>query len=134
MTDVELARARFRSLESALGEGEHSVTLSVGTELGGSIVAQMWCEEVRDETSVSAQAFLMCLASALLPLNSGGLLARTYSGESMTVRAWRINWGEFVPLTAGEVFNASCTHPVTGDIDPPEPGVDYETAFPFPPR
>ncbi|MFG2881104.1 hypothetical protein ACGFYV_02050 [Streptomyces sp. NPDC048297] len=73
-----------------------------------------------------ALEFTSVLALGLATHSPGGLVMRTSTpGAPDRVQGWRLRAGELEPLTAAEVFDAYCTDAETGDLVPPEPGVDY---------
>ncbi|MYW47201.1 hypothetical protein [Streptomyces sp. SID161] len=73
-----------------------------------------------------ALEFTSVLALGLATRSPGGLVMRTSAaGAADRVYGWRLRAGALEPLTAAEVFDAYCTDAETGDLVPPEPGVDY---------
>ncbi|MGW4565704.1 hypothetical protein ACWEN3_25900 [Streptomyces sp. NPDC004561] len=73
-----------------------------------------------------ALEFTGVLALGLATRSPGGLVLRTSApGTADRVHGWRLRGGHLEPLTASEVFDAYCTDVETGDLIPPEPGVDY---------
>ncbi|MEV6835895.1 hypothetical protein AB0N17_15465 [Streptomyces sp. NPDC051133] len=71
--------------------------------------------------------FTSVLALGLATRSPGGLVMRTSAPGATTDRVygWRLRGGGLEPLTAAEVFDAYCTDVETGDLIPPESGVDY---------
>ncbi|MEV6115407.1 hypothetical protein AB0L59_23570 [Streptomyces sp. NPDC052109] len=66
------------------------------------------------------------LALGLATRSPGGLVLRISAPETADrVYGWRLRSGDLEPLTAAEVFDAYCTDAETGDLIPPESGVDY---------
>ncbi|MEG8280751.1 hypothetical protein [Streptomyces sp. AHA2] len=77
-----------------------------------------------DETE--ALEFTTVLALGLATESPGGLVVRTSAPDRPDrVYGWRLRDHGLRPLTAGEVFDAYCTDVDTGDLIPPESGVDY---------
>ncbi|MFK4147366.1 hypothetical protein [Streptomyces sp. NPDC004065] len=77
-----------------------------------------------DETE--ALEFTTVLALGLATSGPGGLVMRTSApGTADIVYGWRLRGDGLDPLTAGEVFDAYCTDVESGDLVPPESGVDY---------
>ncbi|GAB1334445.1 hypothetical protein ACE1SV_10350 [Streptomyces sp. E-15] len=73
-----------------------------------------------------ALEFTSVLALGLATRSPGGLVMRTSAtGTADRVHGWRLRGGALEPLTASEVFDAYCTDADSGDIIPPEAGVDY---------
>ncbi|MBL1087089.1 hypothetical protein JK359_34855 [Streptomyces actinomycinicus] len=73
-----------------------------------------------------ALEFTSVLALGLATRSPGGLVIRTSApGTADRVYGWRLRGGTLEPLTASEVFDAYCTDAESGDLIPPEPGVDY---------
>jgi hypothetical protein len=76
------------------------------------------------------------------------VVLRSYTGEKVVysaggdgvlaqrIRGWIITEGDWKPVTAGQLFNAMCTDPVTDEPIPPEPATEYLDAWPVipPPR
>ncbi|MCZ0211013.1 hypothetical protein OG399_30710 [Streptomyces achromogenes] len=76
-----------------------------------------------------ALEFTSVLALGLATRSPGGLVIRTSAaGTADRVHGWRLRGGALEPLTASEVFDAYCTDVESGDIVPPESGVDYGAA------
>ncbi|MEU6808898.1 hypothetical protein ABZ920_07805 [Streptomyces sp. NPDC046831] len=66
------------------------------------------------------------LALGIATASPGGLVMRTSApGTADRVYGWRLRGDGLEPLTAGEVFDAYCTDAESGDLIPPESGVDY---------
>ncbi|MFI2414107.1 hypothetical protein [Streptomyces sp. NPDC018947] len=73
-----------------------------------------------------ALEFTAVLALGLATHTPGGLVMRTSApGSPDRIYGWRLRGNGFVPLTAGEVFDAYCTDVETGDLISPESNVDY---------
>ncbi|CAL9320093.1 hypothetical protein [Streptomyces sp. SudanB182_2057] len=73
-----------------------------------------------------ALEFTSVLALGLATRSPGGLVIRTSTaGTADRVYGWRLRGGTLEPLTASEVFDAYCTDVESGDLIPPESGVDY---------
>ncbi|MGW2487477.1 hypothetical protein ACWCV9_09680 [Streptomyces sp. NPDC001606] len=73
-----------------------------------------------------ALEFTSVLALGLATRSPGGLVLRTTApGNPDRVYGWRLRAGGLEPLTASEVFDAYCTDAISGDLIPPESGVDY---------
>jgi hypothetical protein len=51
--------------------------------------------------------------------------------EPVTIRAWRLDAGRALPLSAAQAFALACTDPATGEPVPPEPAARYADAFPI---
>ncbi|TGB15551.1 hypothetical protein [Streptomyces sp. MZ04] len=73
--------------------------------------------------------FTTVLAVAIATHSSAGLVMRTSAdGTPDHVQGWRLHGERLLPLTAAEVFDAYCTHAVSGELIAPEPGIEYRPA------
>ncbi|MCK2144697.1 hypothetical protein M2168_005603 [Streptomyces sp. CZ24] len=115
--------------------GHHQLVCSL-TTAGRTLLAALHAD-----TSTAGEAlldheetadFTTLLACALaLPAPAGLVMRSRVKGEPEEVRGWRLRAGRAQPLTAGEVFDAYCTDPVTGEPVAPEPGVEYRAGTPL---
>ncbi|MFJ6941138.1 hypothetical protein [Streptomyces sp. NPDC101132] len=81
--------------------------------------------------SREALDFVTLLAAGLALRGPGGVVLRSTTPDLPDrVHAWRLDHGAVRPLTAGEVFNAYCTDAETGELVPPEPGVEHRAGYP----
>ncbi|MEU6680845.1 hypothetical protein [Streptomyces sp. NPDC046925] len=123
MSELDEAVAWFRGLELALGEGEHNVSLCVVTPLGTAVLT-LYSDEITSRVCDCAETLLGLFTLARLYQYTGGLVVRTTTDATETVRGWRLHVGQVEPLTEAEVFDAYCTDP-NGDLVSPEPGTTY---------
>ncbi|MER6693669.1 hypothetical protein [Streptomyces minutiscleroticus] len=117
-----------RVLDTA-GPGERHLVCSVPAA-PETLVAALRADDGPDGTrrvdEGEALEFTTVLALGLATRSAGGIVMRTGApGGTDRVYGWRIRGYGLEPLTAGEVFDAYCTDAETGDLVPPESGVDY---------
>ncbi|ORT54184.1 hypothetical protein [Streptomyces sp. CB03238] len=129
--DGEKAMDIFERILEHAGNGAHRLLLSVHA-IGGSMV-QLFRWLQHDETFVASEVqaldFLELLAVAVSGAHTGGLVMRSQSEEDTSrVCGWKFADGDPHPLNRAEVFDAYCHDPETGEIQPPEPGVEYKDA------
>ncbi|MFI0020362.1 hypothetical protein [Streptomyces griseus] len=116
-------------LEKA-GNGIHTITINLSGETAGEHIterfnfAQNAFSFVPDTEMGVPFGELLAIASAGA---TGGMILRTWSTKD-TVRAWAIDEGDFVPLTAAETFNAYCHNKETGELTGPPEGTEYADA------
>ncbi len=115
-------------LEKA-GNGIHTITLNLSAGENGHITerfnfAQNAYSFVPDTEMGVPFGKVLAIASAGA---TGGMILRTWSTKD-TVRAWAIDEGDFVPLTAAETFNAYCHNKETGELTGPPEGTEYADA------
>lgn len=134
-----LGRAAFdhaaRLLVAALGTlgpGAHHLVCSASLE-PGALLADLDARVDEDGSfhldETEALDLTTVLAAALATEAPSGLVARTtHPGQRDSVCGWRLRERGLRPLTAAEVFDAYCTDVDTGDLIPPEPGVEYRAA------
>ncbi|AEW93099.1 hypothetical protein SCATT_07280 [Streptantibioticus cattleyicolor NRRL 8057 = DSM 46488] len=137
---LEHATTALTALLTAAGPGTHHLVCSVPlTE--PPLTAALHAHHADDGTVhlPEADALVLCtvLAAALAHAGPGGLVLRTTGTPDRhvpdRVRGWTVTGDGLRPLTEGEVFDAYCTDPRTGDPIPPEPGVEYTAGIPLPP-
>lgn len=120
----------FEVLLEKAGSGIHHLTLTVegdgGTAFADFSFAQGEFGFLASEES--GLSFCELFAVAVSGEYPGGLVMRTQDQEGESVRGWKIDRSEPQPVTGAEIFDAYCHHPATGEISPPEPGLDYKDA------
>ncbi|MEU6091316.1 hypothetical protein ABZ865_31990 [Streptomyces sp. NPDC047085] len=117
-----------RILEAAPPGDRHLVCSVSGPP--ETLISVLHADEGTDATveldEAEALEFTSVLALGLATHSPGGLVMRTSApGAADRVQGWRLRAGELEPLTASEVFDAYCTDVESGDLIPPESGVDY---------
>jgi hypothetical protein len=117
-----------RILDTA-GPGERHLVCSVSAA-PDPLTAALWADGNPDGTvrlnEREALEFTTVLAVGMATRSPGGLVVRaSVPGTTDRVYGWRLRAEELEPLTAGEVFDAYCTDIGSGDLVPPESGVDY---------
>lgn len=94
-----------------------------------TLIAVLHADDVAGRTrpdETEALEFTTVLAVGLATGSPGGLVMRTSApGTHDRIYGWRLRAHGLEPLTAGEVFDAYCTDAASGDLIPPESGVDY---------
>ncbi|MFG3587333.1 hypothetical protein [Streptomyces sp. NPDC047990] len=117
-----------RVLETA-GPGERHLVCSVSTEpepLVAALRADDDAEGIARLDEAEALEFTTVLALGIATRSAGGVVMRTTAPATTDrVYGWRLRGDGLDPLTAGEVFDAYCTDVASGDLVPPESGVDY---------
>ncbi|CAM5240387.1 hypothetical protein [Streptomyces aurantiogriseus] len=132
----DLGRAAFarasallaRILDTAPPGNRHLVCSVTGTP--ETLVAVLHADGPANGTTpldeAEALEFTTVLALGLATQSPGGMVMRTSSPDAPDqIYGWRLRGDGLEPLTAGEVFDAYCTDVVSGDLIPPEAGVDY---------
>ncbi|MBW8704888.1 hypothetical protein MBT84_35355 [Streptomyces sp. MBT84] len=125
---AQAARLLTRILDTA-SPGHRHLVLSVSAP-AETLIAVLNAGESPDGTSrvdeTEALEFTSVLALGMATHSVGGLVMRTSAPDTADrVHGWRLRGGRLEPLTAGEVFDAYCTDVESGDLVPPESGVDY---------
>ncbi|MGW1290930.1 hypothetical protein ACWD4N_47150 [Streptomyces sp. NPDC002586] len=117
-----------RTLDAARPGNRHLVcSVSAAPE---TLVAVLHADTDPDGASeldeAEALEFTTVLALGLAARSPGGLVIRTSApGAPDQVYGWRLRQGDLEPLTAGQVFDAYCTDPASGDLVSPDSEVDY---------
>ena len=131
MPDAERAADLLMGLFDAVGDGCHTLTVSVAGD-ARSLASMVPFHNQGDATTVDEEAALHLMA--LLALTSGrvgGAVVRTlYGGGKSRVLGWRLSGCTAVPLGRAEIFSAYCTDAATGEPIAPESGVEYADAPP----
>jgi hypothetical protein len=117
-----------RILDTARPGNRHLVCSVSGTP--ETLVAVLHADEDEDGSThlddAEALEFTTVLALGIATRSPGGLVMRTTSPDTADrIYGWRLRGEGLEPLTAGEVFDAYCTDVESGDLIPPESGVDY---------
>ncbi|MEV6486839.1 hypothetical protein [Streptomyces sp. NPDC051576] len=117
-----------RILDTASPGNRHLVCSVSGTP--ETLVAVLHADEDEDGSThldeAEALEFTTVLALGIATRNPGGLVMRTTHPDTADrIYGWRLRGEGLEPLTAGEVFDAYCTDVESGDLIPPESGVDY---------
>ncbi|MFD5790469.1 hypothetical protein ACFWH1_28085 [Streptomyces sp. NPDC127037] len=120
----------FGRLLNAAGPGSHHVAMAI---YGAAGFTSHSLEFAQDEERIAlspAEAIDACyvLAVVLSGEYTGGMVMRSQRDGKETLCGWKFEDGETLPLNRAETFDAYCTNPETGDIIPPEPGVEYKDA------
>ncbi|MFF4488216.1 hypothetical protein ACFY0F_17235 [Streptomyces sp. NPDC001544] len=120
-----------RILDTAPPGDRHLVCSVSGTP--EALVSVLHADEDTDGSvhldEAEALEFTTVLAVGLATRSPGGLVMRTSAPDTPDrIYGWRLRGDGLEPLTAGEVFDAYCTDIETGDLIPPESGVDYRVA------
>ncbi|MGW1766709.1 hypothetical protein ACWCQL_21885 [Streptomyces sp. NPDC002073] len=122
----ERAGRVLERLLAGAGPGALHLVVSVPAEAEQLVAALRPDGPDRDRTD-----FLTVLAAGIGLQRPGGVvLRRTAAGEPDRLHGWRLDRGTLLPISAAEVFNAYCTDADTGDLLPPEPGVEYCPGYP----
>ncbi|WP_255954235.1 hypothetical protein [Streptomyces odontomachi] len=118
----------LRVLDRA-GPGTHHLVCSAATPADTLLSALDVADDEHgrahlDESAI--RAFATVLATGIASRTTGGLVVRTIRpGVPDRVYGWRLESWQLRPLTEAEVFDAYCTDVESGDLVPPESGVDY---------
>ncbi|MEE1789425.1 hypothetical protein PUR28_01290 [Streptomyces sp. BE308] len=130
--DLEEDRAMdiFEALLEKAGNGSHHLVLGVKA-LGEEVLGTFEFEQKGDMVAAcEAQALHFCdlLEIAVTGDQRGGMVMRTQNAAGESVCGWRFKDSDPQPLNSAEVFDAYCHNPRTGEVLPPEPGVEYKDA------
>jgi hypothetical protein len=121
------------ALLAVLGPGEHAITCTASLPSGighGRVTIQ------QNETGRHGRGspwdlinFIAVLATALDERHQGAIVIRSRpangDSEGGNLRAWVLDGTWPQPLTSADVRTAHLTHPVTGELLPPEPDIQY---------
>ncbi|MEU6084900.1 hypothetical protein [Streptomyces sp. NPDC047108] len=143
---VRASQALIQLVEAS-GPGTHHVVCSVAVD-GSSLVAVLHaaCGEDGLVHLRESEALVFCsvLGAGIATGSRGGIVARSTPGPidrpaapgddraPDVVRGWTLHDRWLRPLTEAEVFAAYCTDADTGDLVPPEHGVDYRPGIELP--
>ncbi|MGC5401916.1 hypothetical protein ACPXCP_40020 [Streptomyces sp. DT20] len=128
--DDEAAVKLLMALIEEAGNGLHHLALSV-TGMGGVAFEDFsFMQEHEKIASVKEEGLAFCrlLAVAVSGAHPSGLAMRSVQEGVEGVCAWIVRNGQLRPLSRAEAFNAYCHNPDSGEITPPEPGVQYNDA------
>ncbi|MFD3518264.1 hypothetical protein [Streptomyces sp. NPDC058657] len=137
----DIGREAFERASHALvdllqgaGTGAHHLVCSVPAEEEQLLaVLQVDVDDsgVPELSEEEGAEFVTVLAAGIALEGHGGVVLRTTrTGEPDRVHGWRLDHGELVALTSGEVFSAYCTDAETGEPVAPESGVEYCAGYP----
>lgn len=128
--DKDRALDLMLSVLEKAGPGIHTLTLNLSGDAGENNVTEQF-HFAQDATNFLPNKEMGVAFGRVLAIASagagGGMILRTWSTKD-TVRAWAIDEGDFVPLTAAEIFSAHCRDPETGEITGPPQSTEYEDA------
>lgn len=129
--DGERAIGIFEKIMENAGDGSHRIVLTVNG-IGGDITVTLRFLQHGDAIVVNPERaidLVEMLAVAVSGAHTGGAVLRTQTAPDRShVCAWKIVDGDPMPLNRAEVFNVYCTDAETGEIIPPEHGVEYKDA------
>ena len=125
---VRASELLIRILDTT-GPGERHLVCSVSAvpeALAAALQADDDIHGTPQLDEAEALEFTTVLAVGIATQSAGGLVMRTSAPDTTDrVFGWRLRGEGLEPLTAGEVFDAYCTDIESGDLVPPESGVDY---------
>ncbi|MFI0596528.1 hypothetical protein [Streptomyces griseus] len=120
----------FESVLEKTGDGIHTLTINT-MGLGGMAVRQFHFaqQEMSGFIGDVEMGHLFCelLAVAVKGENPSGLVMRTW-GIKDRVCGWKFEDGTPTPLTKGELFNAYCYDPETGELGGPSADAEFTEA------
>ncbi|MCZ4098101.1 hypothetical protein [Streptomyces sp. H39-C1] len=129
---VENAAALLNSVFTALGDGCHTLTVSIrahSTSDDYFVTTVPFCttgERITVDQDETDRIVTLMLAGRI-----GGLVVRTATDNGHArVCGWYLQDNTAVPLSRAQIFNAYCTDP-EGEPIPPEHGVEYAEAPPL---
>ncbi|MFI6143794.1 hypothetical protein ACIBCC_37100 [Streptomyces griseus] len=128
--DENMSRAYevFESILAKTGDGMHTLTINT-VGLGGTASRRFHFAQENKTGSFVADVemgHLLCelLAVAVKGENPSGLVLRTW-GIKDRVCGWKFEDGTPIPLTKGELFNAYCYNPETGEMGGPSADAEF---------
>ncbi|MFI7329680.1 hypothetical protein ACIRIR_32645 [Streptomyces globisporus] len=120
----------FESVLKETGDGIHTLTLNTAG-LGGTATRQFnfaQQEKIGFIADVEmGELFCELLGVVVKGENPSGLVRRTW-GITDHVCGWKFEEGKPVPLAKGEIFEAYCYNPETGELGGPATGVEFSEA------
>ncbi|MFJ6699809.1 hypothetical protein ACIQM4_27585 [Streptomyces sp. NPDC091272] len=123
------------TLLQGAGTGLHHLVCSVPAEeeqLLAVLHAEVGDDGIPELDDDEGAEFVTVLAVGVALESPGGIVLRTTRpGEPDRLHGWRLDRGNLVALTAGEVFSAYCTDAETGEPVAPEHGVEYCAGHPL---
>nr|MDT0519957.1 hypothetical protein [Streptomyces sp. DSM 41633] len=127
--EVERAAALFMGLVNAVGGGCHHLVVAASANGGTLSVSVPFHNDGETSDLDPDDALEAMMALTLAAKVGGGAVIRTnVPNQTSEVRGWKLVEFYAKPLSASEIFNVYCTDAATGELIPPEWGVEYVAA------
>ncbi|MFD6115514.1 hypothetical protein ACFWG0_36265 [Streptomyces yangpuensis] len=127
--EVERSAALLTGFLGAMGDGCHHLAVAA-TANGATLAASVpfhndgGASDLDPDDALAAMEILTLAARV-----GGGAVIRTYfADQTSEVRGWKLVEFYAKPCSASETFSAYCTDPETGELIPPEWGLEYVDA------
>lgn len=127
--EVERSAALVMGFVNAVGDGCHHLTV-VASANGGTLSASVSFHNDGETSDLDPDDALEAMTVlTLAAVVGGGAVVRThFADQTFEVRGWKLVEFYAKPCSASETFSAYCTDPATGELIPPEWGVEYVAA------
>lgn len=126
--EVERSAALLMGFLNAVGDGCHHLVVAAsanGATLSVSVPFHNDGETSDLDPDDALEAMMVLTLAAMV---GGGAVIRTTADQTSEVMGWKLMEFYARPLSASEIFNAYCTDAETGEVIPPEWGVEYVAA------
>ncbi|MFG2298401.1 hypothetical protein [Streptomyces sp. NPDC048603] len=126
--EVERSAALLMGFLNAVGDGCHHLVVAAsanGATLSVSVPFHNDGETSDLDPDDALEAMMVLTLAAMV---GGGAVIRSTVDQASEVMGWKLMEFYAKPLSASEIFNAYCTDAETGEVIPPEWGVEYVAA------
>ncbi|MEV7581563.1 hypothetical protein [Streptomyces erythrochromogenes] len=127
--EIERSAALVMGFVNAVGDGCHHLAVAASAN-GATLSASVPFHNHGETSDLDPDDALMAMEIlTLAAVVGGGAVIRTHlPNQTSEVRGWKLVEFYAKPLSASETFSAYCTDPETGELIPPEWGVEYMAA------
>ncbi|MFJ4879889.1 hypothetical protein ACIP93_32445 [Streptomyces sp. NPDC088745] len=127
--EIERAAALLMGFLDAAGDGCHVLIIAASANGDGLSITVPFHND-GDTTDLDPDDALEAMEIlTLAAMVGGGAVLRTNLADHTTeARGWKLVEFYAKPLSAAQIFNAYCTDAATGELIPPEWGVEYVAA------
>ncbi|MDH6544160.1 hypothetical protein [Streptomyces sp. SPB4] len=127
--EVERSAALLMGFLNAVGDGCHHLVVAVSANGATLSVSVPFHNDGETSDLDPDDALEAMMALTLAAMVGGGAVIRTNCADQTSeVMGWRLVEFYAKPLSASEIFNVYCTDAMTGEVIPPEWGVEYVAA------
>ncbi|MET9324108.1 hypothetical protein ABZX75_28655 [Streptomyces sp. NPDC003038] len=127
--EVERSAALLMGLVNAVGDGCHHLAVAASANDATLSVSVPFHKDGEASDLDPDDALEAMEILTLAAMVGGGAVIRThFADQTSEVRGWKLVEFYAKPLNASEIFSAYCTDAATGELIPPEWGVEYVAA------